>query len=154
MTKRPLLIVPAILILLSLVLSIVALYSRPSPSVRINYITILPIFCCLFVAANLGYLAKKKVKAGYWGASIVALTIAYLPQQLIAITPHHTHLLVVATFCLDAISASALYLSFRRDTFDLSLWENNRRASKSSYILKLIILLIIIVGMFWYYSRA
>jgi hypothetical protein len=153
MTKRPLLIIPAILILHSLVLSIVSLYSTSSPYVPRHYITILPMVCCLVTAVYLGYFAKKKVKAEYWGVSVVSLTLAYLPRSLMTIFPAHVHALFAATLGLDAVSASALYLAFRCDTFDLSLWEDNL-VTKGSFILRLIIVLIIIVGIFWYYSRA
>jgi hypothetical protein len=148
MTKKSLLIIPAILILHSVVLSFYSLNAGPSPYDSRGFNAVWPWFITLFLASFL----IKKVKAKYWGISVYALVLAVLPRALIATIPDYTYHLVAATLILNCISASALLASIRYDSFDLSLWKINE-ASRSSYLV-IAICVVIMMGIFLYFGRG
>lgn len=149
MTKNLLLIIPGILVLHSVVLSLHLFYSGPSHYDSRGLSAILPQLCSLLVAAFLAY----RVKAKYWGVSIVALALAGIPRALVATHPAHIYLLIVMTLVLDAVSATTLFVAFRYDKFGLSLWEGSH-ASWSSYLLKFVVLLVVLAGIIWYFGRG
>ena len=149
MTKKPFIIIPALIILHSVVLSLVSVYSGPSRYALRGFSAVWPHLLTLLFAIFLA----KKLKAKNWSISVIALALAGIPRALIATIPAETLVLVAITLLLDLISAAALFLAYRYDAFDFSLWEKGPRASKNSYLWKLIVLLVIIAGIFLYYGK-
>jgi len=130
MTKKPLIIVPVILILHSAVVALYTLYSGPS---RYYGQRSFGIWLSILYPLIMIFLASK-VKARFWGASIIMLGFSQLSEHLIHAFPTHMSLIVVITLIVDAISVAALFAASRYDSFDLSMFENR---SRSYYWLKL-----------------
>jgi hypothetical protein len=148
MTKKPLLIIPAILILHSAVFSTYSLWSGPSRYASRGFGAVWP----QLVTPILAVFLVVKVKAKFWGVSVIVILLADIPRVLTATFPDYTLLLVAITLGLDVISAVALYLAFHRDTFDVSLFRSSG-GLRTPFLLKAIIALVIMVGIFWYVGR-
>jgi len=145
MTKKPLIIIPAILIVHSAVIALYTLHFGPS---RYYNQGSMGIWLSVPYPFIMVYFALK-VKATFWGASIIMLGFSQASGHFIHTFPTYMSLIVVVTLIVDAASAAALVAASRYDSFDLSMFENR---SRSHYWLKLAIALAIIVGIFWYGS--
>jgi hypothetical protein len=148
MTRKTLLIVLLLLIIHSIVLSIYTLYSGPSVYASQGFDAIWPKLFTLYVAIYL----TIKLKAKYWGVSIISLSLAGFPHALIVTIPDYANVLIAITLVMDVISATALFAAYRYDTFDLSILEKGK-VTWTSRLLIMVITLIIIVGVFLYYGR-
>jgi hypothetical protein len=144
--RKPLFIVPMFLILHSTGLSLYTLYSGPSRYASHGFGALWPQLIPIFVAVVLA----KSVKAKYWGISIIALAVAGVPVALVATIPSYAELLVAATLTLDFISASTLWMAYRYDSFDLSIFG---RRKNSHLIMIWIGFTVIMVGIFLYMAE-
>jgi hypothetical protein len=148
MLKKYFIIVQAILILNSALRSLYTAYWGPS---RFDSKEISAIWVKLYALLFVIYLAKK-IKAKYCGISLIALFLAGVLQELVAIFPANIYPLIGLTLFLDIVSAITLSIGSQRDEFDFSLWKE-KKTSFSPYFL-IFMACLMVLGIFLFYIRG
>jgi hypothetical protein len=88
------------------------------------------------------------VRQRYWPIGSISAALASLMRSCITAFPGEKGIFITLTLAVSALSAGALLISWQRESFDMSWWDQ-RRGKKSSAVLILGIVAVIVILVIW-----